>query len=188
MIETVFELLLKLNIYLSSKRATKKQGISHIQVHSHHKWTNKSRDKSPSMLGQNWWYAKSGFVNGPVVASKGPLAIKISHNNHVTAAWMEGWIGLTSQLINRFVPRTLTNNQQRIPQHGHILDAQNRLCLQCICQDWNTYYSSVRKSVCFCHLWQGLIWGKTSLFLVALYSLPTRDSIVLPGQKCIQCW
>lgn len=59
-------------------------------------------------------------VNGHFIASTGPSAIRVSHNSHVTAAWMEGWIGLASPVINQSVSHTLSTDQLRISKLNHM--------------------------------------------------------------------
>lgn len=117
MAETAFELLIELNFLFVLQK-------NHKQAWYQLRLSAQAIQMDQYIKRQKPLNARVGVVihrvremNGPVKAFTGPLAIKISHNNNVTVAWMGGWTGLASQLINQTVTYTLPNNQLMIPQH-----------------------------------------------------------------------
>lgn len=75
MVQTAFELRQKereRNFFRRGSEATKRQSLSHIQEHSPHKWTNKSKDEKPLSAGIGVEIRQVNVVNGPVMTSQVP--------------------------------------------------------------------------------------------------------------------
>lgn len=80
MAETAFELLLKPNFLPLQQKGHKEAATFKCTAVTNEPVNQET--KAP----QCWDIPRARVVNGPVMAPTGPLAIKISHNGHVTAA------------------------------------------------------------------------------------------------------